>query len=97
MNVGLPGGLRFTRSHATVGVTGVGGRRLRFTVSLQHGTLVLKLRRTSSQLHVTISYPRLQAGGGLVAHHSARLTLTMRATDTLTRITRLIGRVKPNS
>jgi len=98
--VALPHGLTFTRSRATVSVTGVGNHRLKFTASLQHGTLVLKLRRTSSQVHVTIAYPRLEAGGALVPqvtrHRASRVTLTVRATDAFKLTTKLTTRVKPN-
>jgi len=100
VTVALPHGLTFTRSRATVSVTGVGNHRLKFTASLQHGTLVLKLRRTSSQVHVTIAYPRLEAGGALVPqvtrHRASRVTLTVRATDAFKLTTKLTTRVKPN-
>ncbi|MBV9605081.1 MAG: putative Ig domain-containing protein [Solirubrobacterales bacterium] len=97
----LPRGLRFTRSRAKVTVTGVGGRRIRYSVSLQHGTLVLKVSTPALQLHVTVSYPRLQATGGLVAdaarHRASRLSLTVRPTDALARTTRLSTKVRPRS
>ena len=100
MTVALPRGLTFTRSRSTVTVTGVGNHRLKFTASLQHGILVLKLRRTSAQVHVTIVYPRIKAGGGLVpqvtSHHASRLTLTVHATDAFNLSTKLTARVKPN-
>src|SRR5581483_2921077 len=67
VSVTLPRGLRFTRAHATVRVTGRGNRRVRYTVSLQRGTLVLKLTTPAQQVHVTITYPSLQAGGSLVS------------------------------
>jgi hypothetical protein len=70
-------------------------------VSLQHGTLVLKLGTPAQQLHVTIAYPRLQAGGSLVSalarHRGSRIGLTVRATDALKLTTRLTARVKPQS
>jgi subtilase family serine protease len=98
VTVTLPRGLSFTRSSSAVTVTGVGNHRLKFTASVQHGTLVVKLRRTSRQVHVTIGYPRLQAGGALVpqvaAHHASRVTLTVRATDALKLTTKLTARVK---
>jgi kumamolisin len=97
----LPRGLRFTRAHATVRVTGRGNRRVKYTVSLQHGTLVLKLRTAAEQVHVTITYPRLQAGGSLVSalarHRASRVGLTVRATDALKLTTRLTAKVKPRS
>jgi subtilase family serine protease len=101
VSVTLPRGLRFTRSRATVKVTGRGNRRVKYTVSLQHGTLVLKLRTAAPQVHVTITYPRLQAGGSLVSalarHRASRVGLTVRATDALKRTTRLTAKVKPRS
>ncbi|HET6867800.1 MAG TPA: putative Ig domain-containing protein, partial [Solirubrobacteraceae bacterium] len=101
VSVTLPRGLRFTRAHATVSVTGRGNRRVRYTVSLQHGTLVLKVSSPAQQLHVTITYPRLQAGSSLVSalarHHGTRVGLTVRATDALRLTTRLTAKVKPGS
>ncbi|HJS96654.1 MAG TPA: putative Ig domain-containing protein, partial [Solirubrobacteraceae bacterium] len=101
VSVTLPRGLRFTRAHASVSVTGRGNRRVRYTVSLKHGTLVLKLRSPGQQVHVTITYPRLQAGGSLVSdlarHHVSRVGLTVRATDALKRTTRLAAKFKPRS
>jgi subtilase family serine protease len=99
VTVALPRGLSFTRSRATVGVTGVGNHPLKFTASLQHGTLVLKLRRTSRQVHITISYPGIQASGGLAgqvaAKRASQVMLTVRATDALKLTTKLPARVKP--
>jgi hypothetical protein len=101
VTVTLPRGLRFTRAHAKVSVTGRGNRRVRYTVSLQHGTLVIKVASPAQQLHVTITYPRLQAGGSLVSalarHHGTRVGLTVRATDALKLTTRLTAKVKPGS
>ena len=97
ISVALPRGLSFTRSRSTLTVTGVGGRRLKFSASLQRGTLVIKLRRTSPQVHLTIAYPRIKATGSLVAHHSARMTLTVRATDALKLTTKLSARIRPRS
>jgi hypothetical protein len=101
VTVTLPRGLRFTRSHATVTVTGRGNRRVRYTVSLQHGALVLKMRGPAQQVHVTITYPRLRAGGSLVSslarHRASRVGLTVRATDALKLTTRLTAKVKPRS
>lgn len=99
VTVTLPRGLRFTRAHAKVSVTGRGNRRVRYTVSLQHGTLVLKVTSPAQQLHVTITYPRLQAAGSLVSalarHHGTPVGLTVRATDALKLTTRLTAKVKP--
>jgi hypothetical protein len=70
-------------------------------VSLQHGALVLKIASPAQQLHVTVTYPRLQADGGLVSdlarHHGTRVGLTVRAIDALKRTTRLTAKVKPGS
>jgi hypothetical protein len=95
ITVALPRGLSFSRSRSGVSVTGVGRRRLRFSVSLQHGALVIKLRRTSRQAQVTIAYPRVRASRGLVAHHAGRVRLTVRVTDALQLTTPLTARVKP--
>jgi hypothetical protein len=83
-----------------VTVTGRGNHRVKYTVSLQHGTLVLKLKTAAQQVHVTITYPKLQAGGSLISdlarHHVSRVALTVRATDALKRTTRLTAKVKPH-
>ena len=82
-------------------MTGRGNRRLKYTVSLQHGALVLKLKTAAQQVHVTITYPRLQAGGepgaDLARHRASRVGLTVRATDALKLTTRLTAKVKPRS
>lgn len=101
VTVAVPRGLTFTRSRATVSATGVGNRRLNLTASLQHGTLVLKLKRTSSQIHVTIAYPRLKADSRLAAEvasrRSSRVTITVRPTDALKRTTNLAAKIRPGS
>ncbi len=62
---------------------------------------MLKLKTAAQQVHVTIGYPRLQAGGSLVAdmarHNASRVSLTVRATDGLKRTTRLTAKVKPRT
>lgn len=98
--IALPRGLSFSRSRARTIVTGRGGRHLAFSVSLQHGTLVLNLHRPAAQVHLTIIYPQIQATSSLsaqVARHGAgRLTLTVKPTDTLKRTTRLTARLNPS-
>jgi hypothetical protein len=100
IGVTLPRGLHFTKSRATVTVTGRNGRRLKFTVGLQHVALVLKLKSTAQQVRVTISSPRLAASGSLTSalarHHAARVALTVRVTDAGKRTTRLSTKVKPS-
>jgi subtilase family serine protease len=100
VTVGLPGALRFSGSRATVSVTGVGGRHVKYSVALKHGSLVLTFRTPALQIHVTIAYPRLQASGGLVAqiarHRASRLTLTVHTTDALRLTTRLTAKVRPH-
>jgi subtilase family serine protease len=99
--VGLPSGLSFSKSRATVTATGRNGRRLRFTVALQRGTLVIKLRNAAPQVHVTVSFPRLQSTGGLAAQlarrRSTRVTITVRVTDAGAFTTRLTSKVRPRS
>lgn len=97
LTVALPHGLHFTRSRPRVTISGRRGKHLRFTPSLHHGTLVLKLRAAARQVHVTISYPRLRAGGSLVAHRSARVTVTVRVTDSGNLTTKLASRLRPRS
>ena len=83
-------------------MTGRGNRRLKFTVSLQHGALVLKLKTPAQQVHVTITYPRLQAGGSLVSDLARHRALAPRADGPGDRrasscTTRLTAKVKPRS
>ena len=100
VDVTLPRGLHFTKSRSTVTVTGRGGRHLKFTVALQRGSLVLKLRSAAEQVHVTVSSPRLAASGSLTAalarHQSTRVTLTVRASDADKLTTRLSKTVRPS-
>jgi subtilase family serine protease len=100
ISVTLPRGLHFTKSRATVTVTGKNGRRLTFTLSLQRAALVLKLKTAAEAVRVTIASPRLAASGSLTAalagHHATRVTLTLRVTDAGRRTTRLSAKVKPS-
>ncbi len=99
VDVTLPRGLHFTKSRSTVTVTGRGGRRPKFTVALQHGSLVLTLRSAAQQVHVTVSSPRLAASGSLAAalarHQSTRVTLIVRASDADKLATRLSKTIRP--
>jgi subtilase family serine protease len=101
LTVGLPGGLSFTKSRATVSVSGKRVKHLRYTASLQHGTLVLKLKTAAQQVRVTITYPRLKAGGSLAAqlasHRSTRVTITVNVTDAAKLATKLTSKIKPRS
>jgi subtilase family serine protease len=101
LTVSLPGGLTFSKSASTVTVSGLKVKHLRFTASLQHGTLVLKLKTAAQQVHVTISYPRLQASGSLASelarHESTRVTITVHVTDAAKLATKLTSKVRPRS
>jgi subtilase family serine protease len=100
VSVTLPRGLHFSKSRATVTVTGAKGKHLKFTTSLQHVTLLITMRTAASQLRVTVSSPRLAASTGLTAaiarHQSSRLTLTVRLTDAGKLTTRLTSRTRPS-
>jgi hypothetical protein len=101
ITVALPSGLSFSTSRAAVTVSGLKVRHLRYTASLQRGSLVLKLQTAAQQVHVTISYPRLRAGGSLAAqlarNHSTRVTITVRVTDAARLATKLSSRIRPRS
>jgi subtilase family serine protease len=101
VTVALPRGLTFSSSRATVTVSGLKVKHLRFTASLQRGTLVLKLSTAAQQVHVTISYPRLRAGGSLASqlarNHSMRVTITVHVTDAARLPTKLTSLVRPRS
>ena len=100
LTVALPRSLHFTKSRATVTVTGRKGKHLKFTARLVHGTLVLTLKTASPQVHVTISSPRLAASSSLTAalarHHTERVTVTVRVTDAGKVTTRLSKKLKPS-
>ncbi len=99
INVVMPRGLRFTRSRATVTVTGARGKHIKFTAKLQRNALVITLRSAAPQLRVTISYPRLAASGSLAAavarRHSTRVTVTVRVTDAGNQTARVTAKIKP--
>jgi subtilase family serine protease len=99
INLVMPSGLHFTKSKATVTVTGARGHHLPFTAKLKGNALVLTLKNASPEIKVTISYPRLAASDGLVAavasRHSSRVTVTVRVTDSGSLTTRLTAKVKP--
>jgi hypothetical protein len=99
INLVMPTGLHFTKSKATVKVTGARGRRLPYTVKLKGNALVLTLKNAAPEIKVTISYPRLAASGSLVAavarRHSSRVTVTVRVTDSGNLTTRVTAKVKP--
>ena len=99
ISITLPRGLHFSKSRATVSVTGAKGKHLKFTAGLQHVALVITVRTATSQLRVTVSSPRLAASTGLsaaiVRHQSSRLTLTFRVTDAGKLTTRLTPKTRP--
>ena len=101
LTVGLPRGLSFTKSRATVSVSGKRVKHLRYTASLQHGALILKLKTAAQQVRVTITYPRLKAGGSLAAqlasHRATRVTITVNVTDAAKLATKLTSKIKPRS
>jgi len=100
ISITLPRGLHFSKSRPTVTVTGAKGRHLRFTATLQHVALVITVRSATSQLHVTVSSPRLAASGSLTAaiarHRTSRLALTLRVTDADKLMTRLTAKTRPS-
>jgi subtilase family serine protease len=100
VNITLPRGLHFTKSRATVTVTGPKGKHLKLTARLVRGALLLTLKTASPQLHVTISSPRLAASSSLTAalarHHAERVTVTVRVTDAGKVTTRLAKKLKPS-
>ena len=101
LSIGLPRGLSFTNSRATVTVSGLRVKHLRFIASLERGTLTLKLKTAAQQVRVTISYPRLQAGGSLVSqlagHRSTPVTITVHVTDAARLGTKLTSKIRPLS
>ena len=101
LTVTLPSGLSFSRSRAMITISGLRVKHLRFTASLQRGTLVLKLKTAAQQVRVTISYPRLKSGGSLAAqvarHSGGPITITVHVTDASRLNTKLTSKIKPRS
>ena len=101
LTVTLPSGLSFSRSRAMITISGLKVKHLRFTASLQRGTLVLKLKTAAQQVRVTISYPRLKSGGSLAAqvarHSGVPITITVHVTDASRLNTKLTSKIKPRS
>jgi hypothetical protein len=99
--VTLPSGLSFSRARAMITVSGLKVKHLRFTASLQRGTLVLKLKTPAQQVRVTIAYPRLNSGGSLAAQvargSGTRVTITVHVTDAAKLSTKLTSKIKPRS
>ena len=62
--------------------------------------LVITVRTATSQLHVTVSSPRLAASGSLTAaiarHRTSRLALTLRVTDADKLMTRSTAKTRPS-
>ena len=102
LTVALPRGLSFSKSRATVTVSGRKVKHLRFTVKLQRGTLVLKLRTAAQQVRVTISHPTPEGPWrhrreGWRSHRSSRVTLTLHVTDAAMLSTKVTSKVRPRS
>jgi hypothetical protein len=100
ISISLPRGLHFSKSRATVTVSGAKGKPLKFTAGLQRATLVITLRTASSQLLVTVASPRLAASGSLTAaiarHQTTQVALTLRVTDAGKLTTRLTAKTRPS-
>jgi hypothetical protein len=94
VSIASPRGLHFTRSHPTVSVSGSRGKHLRFTVSLRHGALVIKLKKPARQVHVALAYPRLRTSAGKL---SKRVTISAWVTDANSLATKLSKKVRPRS
>jgi len=100
ISVTLPRGLSFSKSRATITVTGPKGKHLKFTVGLQHGALVVTAKTATPRMRITVSSPRLAASGSLTAaiarHQASRLTLTVKVTDAEKLTTRLTAKTRPS-
>jgi subtilase family serine protease len=95
----LPRGLRFGRRLGGISVSSRHAGKVRFTASVKHGTLTIRLKHTESQVTVTIRFSTLIATNHEIAAvkhgHAKRLRIRVAVTDAHRTTTRLAARVKP--
>jgi hypothetical protein len=97
ITIGLPKGLGFSTSKKNlakgISVKSSGAKKLKSTAKLSHGTLTITLRTAASSVQATVSSPAITVSRTLAAnvkHHKvATLQVTVTATDTGHRTTRL--------
>jgi len=89
ITIALPGGLRFSSSKRNLAkgiIVSAHGRRLKFTATVRHASLILTLKLPASTEQVTISSPALAAGRRLAKEVRERkvkvLSILVSATDT---------------
>ena len=74
--------------------------RLRFSASLKHGILTIRLKHTASRFTITVRYATLRASHQeviAVRHkHAGRLRITVTVTNAHGKHTKLTARVKPH-
>ena len=88
MTVSAPGGLRLGPSRGGVAVTS-GGKRIRHTVSLAHGKLVIEFAHPQATIRVAIAGPSLWPSGSRI-----RRRLRVTPTDATGSRTSLTARLK---
>ncbi len=99
VSIGLPSGLAFASPRRHVAVTGPGGRPLPATVRVTRGHLVITLRGTALQVHLTVSDAAITAAAALAgkvrALHAPRLPVSVAVTDASHRTTTQVVRIRP--
>lgn len=88
ISLSLPPGLSYRAAHGRVrgvALSGSGGRHVRFSQRLSHGSLMLALRRPVRFVRVTLTSPGLQASAGLTRQvasgHVSNRTIRLAVTD----------------
>jgi hypothetical protein len=99
--IGPPRGLAFARRPGAIRVTGTGGKRIRFTVRFNRGTLAITLKIPARRFTVAIGYPAITAGARAAAraraHRLGKLMPILYAVDARSRAARIKVAVKPSS
>jgi hypothetical protein len=100
VSIKLPSGLRFRHRLGGISLTSRGAGKVRFTASVRHGTLTIRLKHTESQVTITIRPSTLSATHHEVAAvrrgHAGRQRITVNVIDAHGTPARLIARVKPH-
>jgi subtilase family serine protease len=100
VSIRLPSALHIARSAKHVTVTGPHGARLRFSASVKHGVLTVRLRQPTTLAKITVRYATLTVSrheaSAARRGHAAKLGITVTVTDMHGTSTKLHTSVKPH-
>jgi hypothetical protein len=102
--ISLPKGLKFATKAKKlakgIAVTGPGGKHVKFTLKVSHGTLTISLKAATTSLKITIKGPAITVSSALakkVKHKKVKtLSVTVKATNASNATTRLVLKIKPS-